>query len=390
VSDPVQRTYPRYGGGSILNLASAVAGHFGVETGYPPLEGLDLSGSRRVVLFVVDALGYRQLERHLEAGDAPHLYGLLEREEVELSRATSVFPSTTAAALTTLHTAAPPAETGMLGYNLWLPEVGAVSDMISFRDLERRSPIPLPHRLAKTPSIYSRLSRAGVACRTVNCAEFEDTPLTRWHFAGAEYVPYASLEEMPRLVAEAAGPGYTVTYWPGYDTACHLHGPRSHRAAASVRRADAALARLFRNLTRTGDTALILTADHGQRELSPRKAALLNDDPYLTPRIKAPPGGERACRYFYAANGSERELALHLRGAADTLPTAEAWDSGLFGGPPAQEDYRERTGDILAVTRSAWQLNWAFSPEQRRDFHRGGHGGWTEEEMLVPVLFARL
>ena len=151
---------------------------------------------------------------------------------------------------------------------------------------------------------------------------------------------------------------------------------------------DRTIGELFLRLRGLGAT-LLITADHGQRDLSPRKAALLNDDPYLKPRITAPPTGERSSRYFHSVNGSTDELARHLRGAAEVVPSAEAWEYGLFGGPPAREEFRQRTGDLLAVTRSAWQLNWAFHPSQRRDFHRGGHGGWSPEEMFVPVISAR-
>jgi hypothetical protein len=384
----VERVRPHYGGGSILNVVSEISEHFGVPTGHPPARNLPLDGAASVVLFIVDGLGYRQLMWHLEAGDMPELGRMLERGEMRLAEATSVFPSTTAAALTTLHTAAPPSETGMLGYNLWLPEAGAVSDMISFRNLERGEPLPLTGCLMRVPSLYGRLSEAGIRCRAVNAAGFRNTALTRWHFAGAEYIPYGSLREIPPLTARcAAEPGYTVAYWPEYDRTCHLHGPRGSRARDEIRAVDRAIGELFRSLPQ--NTALVITADHGQRELSPRKAVLLNGDPYFTRQITAPPAGERTARYLYVLDGAEAGIARHLQKAAEIMPAAEAWSSGLFGGPPAREDFYRRTGDLLAVTRPGWQLNWAFYPGQRKDVHRGGHGGWTAEEMLVPVLAAR-
>src|SRR3712207_8101519 len=57
---------------------------------------------------------------------------LLARDGVSFAPLTSTFPSTTVNALTPMTTAALPAEHGILGYTLYLWELGAVSEMIRF------------------------------------------------------------------------------------------------------------------------------------------------------------------------------------------------------------------------------------------------------------------
>ena len=83
-------------GGRRHNGAGAACGA-GVND-YPPLALLpaaDLSPARKIVLLVVDGLGYDYLRRQLPDGAlSRHLRGRMD----------SVFPTTTAAAITTLLT----------------------------------------------------------------------------------------------------------------------------------------------------------------------------------------------------------------------------------------------------------------------------------------------
>ncbi|MGH9893183.1 MAG: alkaline phosphatase family protein, partial [bacterium] len=86
---------PDYQGGGIVNLMASIVGAFGGDPGfYPPLDALDgarLRAHRNIVLFVIDGLGYEWLKR---AGPGSALF----RHTV--GPITSVFPSTTASAIT--------------------------------------------------------------------------------------------------------------------------------------------------------------------------------------------------------------------------------------------------------------------------------------------------
>src|SRR3954462_14177660 len=103
----LRRVNPDYAGGSILNLVASIARRFGLITAHSPLsDSLPLEGTDAIVLLIVDALGYWQLQDHLATGDLPTVERLLARHEASLTPLTSTFPSTTSAALTTLHTGA--------------------------------------------------------------------------------------------------------------------------------------------------------------------------------------------------------------------------------------------------------------------------------------------
>src|SRR5439155_1134030 len=127
---------PDYAGHGLLNVAATVLDILGAREGDdpPPLADLDPAlrdGVTHVVVILADGLGARQLERLCASGDTPFLASLVERakrrDRGQLLQARTIFPSTTAAAITTLNTAHTPQEHGNLAYFVWLEEFAQVT-----------------------------------------------------------------------------------------------------------------------------------------------------------------------------------------------------------------------------------------------------------------------
>jgi hypothetical protein len=389
----LQRVDPDYAGGNIVNLVAAIGRHFGLAPEHPPLSNpLPLTGIDTIVLLIVDALGYWQLQDHLAAGDLPILERLFERHDASLAPLTSTFPSTTPAALTTLHTGVTPAEHGLVGFTIWWPDCATVVQTVLFRDLLRGTPLADAQRLVTVPSVYQHLAAIGVSSHAVLPAGIVGSTLSAWHFAGAHVHPYAALNDLADVVTQvlaASGPQYVVAYWPDYDGACHIFGPASPEARGAASRVDAMLERLLATVGHRENVLVILTADHGQRPLDPTAAVVLNDDPVLGQWLVVPPLGERCARYLSVRPDTASVVARHLGQVAEVVPMADVWADGLFGGPPATASFPQRTGDLLAIPRGRRQLHWAFSETERAEVYRGGHGGWTAWEMTVPVVAIR-
>jgi hypothetical protein len=109
---------PDYSGGSIVNLMQSIATACGsTRCDYPPLALLSaaqLARARHIVLMVVDGLGQRTLSRHAAK---------LHLQDHQLGSMTSVFPSTTASAITTFMTGLAPAQHGLTGWHMHLDEI---------------------------------------------------------------------------------------------------------------------------------------------------------------------------------------------------------------------------------------------------------------------------
>ena len=387
------KVLPDYDGGSILNLSSSIAGHFGLNTGYAPLKHqLPFEGVQRVVLFIADGLGQGQLERHIADGDAPNLKALLEQDTVS-GTITSVFPSTTMSAVTSIHMAAPPAKTGWLGYTLWLEEVNAVVDMIALANLETGTQLENPEFLKTQVSLTARLERLDVQCFAVQPAAYKGSFLNDWYWQGAFQGGYFSPNTIPSLLSsypKIDAPQYICTYYPDYDTVCHKHGPGSKHASDEVAALDLCVARVLKTLPRDGKTLFILTADHGQRDLDPKKVVHLERDKLLRSMLRGAPAGERLSRYFSVQDGMIEELEDYLKPYAQTMRSFEAWETGLFGGKPERETFKARVGDLIAVAHDGIQFNWTFSGRKTASTLLGAHGGWSTAEMLVPVIALRV
>jgi len=104
---------PDYGGGCLSNLLDVLLGPGGVgpSAGVPPPwlpEGV--AGAAQVVVLVLDGLGWQQLQDRAEV--APCLAGLTG------GPITSVVPTTTATALTSITTGLPPAVHEVVGYRV--------------------------------------------------------------------------------------------------------------------------------------------------------------------------------------------------------------------------------------------------------------------------------
>ena len=390
-SDPLERLLPSYDGRGLLNLTASLAGHLGLDTGHAPWSApLPLDGVETVVLLLVDGLGHFQLKGHLEAGDLPNVAALLKSGGAGYTTATSTFPSSTMISLTSLHTGASPAQHGWLGTTLYWR--GTVADVLRQRDLLRGAPLADPQELIAVPSLYRRLAEVGVPSGVLFPKGYAGTFLNDWYNDGAQTISYLTPTTIPSLLAEAVAGGqarYLMAYWPGYDSVCHEYGPSSKQAADEITALDAALGRLLTQLPRTGKTLLVVTADHGHTDMDPDQVVWLHQDPALVDALSAPPAGEVGVRFFKVKPGRADEVKGRLSPYADVLSSADAWDLGLFGGPPARAEFLERAGDLIAVAHPGGQLRWAYAGRSPKVL-RGLHGSWSARNMLVPLVSLRV
>ncbi len=388
---PEDFVLPDYAGGSILNLASSIASHFGIETGHSGLrDALPLKGVETIVLFVVDGLGHGQLEKHLADGDVPTLRSLMASGEHRTL--TSVFPSTTMAAMTAIYTGYAPAQSGWLGFTLWLEEVQAVVGMIEQVNMATQTVLEERDFLRVVPNLESRFASVGVRCFSVEPSAYQGMWLDDWFKQGAMRCGYITTNTLPSVASDAlevSGPKYVMVYCPDYDTVCHRHGPSSPHASDEISATDHALGRLLRLIPRDGKTLLMITADHGQKDLNLSRTVHLDQDIELMHLLEGPPAGERVSITFRVKPGAMNEVKKRLGMYCDLIESSAAWEAGLYGGIPAQETFQKRVGDLIALPRDGVQMLYTY-PGQKARTHLGSHGGLTEAEMRVPLVFVRL
>ncbi len=407
VALPAEFTPPDYAGGSIANVPATLAGLFGVPfAGLPPLRrhlwdplGTDV---RRVVVILLDALGANLLAAH-ESLARP--WRQQARVQGEL---TSVFPSTTVAALSSLWTGRAPAQHGLVGLHMLFPEYGAIGQLLDLSPTFGRYPDALvraglePETFLVGPGLAEQLAAGGVVTHDYKGAYIVDSALSRMHGRGAvgQHGVHTFAEMMVRLREHLEGSReqtlLLVAYWPSLDTLSHAYTPFHVAVTAELESLFGQIADLLWEPlspeARAG-TALILMADHGQTA-TPHEAWIdLADHPHLRDLLLMRPAGEPRAAYLYCRQGQQADVLAYLQenlgAAAIALPAAAALEAGLFGPPPHAPAVPGRLGDVVAIMRANYSL---IFPADRAFESRfvSRHGGMTGPEMNVPWLAFRL
>ncbi|MFT4044927.1 MAG: alkaline phosphatase family protein [Gordonia sp. (in: high G+C Gram-positive bacteria)] len=362
--------------------------------GLPVLQGSD------VVLLLIDGLGERQLDAHRHI--APTLAGL------QHSVLRSGFPSTTATSITSLMSGAPAAVHGIIGYSfrpdiqMWIEGPSRVLNVLrwSLGTGVGHSALEVYPPTSVAPAAGAALAAmaaSGVRIFTVMPGDFRSTGFTQVAFGGVgRYLNARTPSEiragvvtaLTREVARSQWPRFVYAYLSDLDTAGHVHGPGSDQWIAALRVVDGLVADLLTELP--SDVTLIVTGDHGMLgvgELIDLDGADDRADG-LAAGVDAV-AGEARVRQVYAVAGAAADVVDSWRGllatSARVATREQVLDEKWYGSgsiAPA------RIGDVVAVARGSTVLARTAS-EVVESRMLGHHGGWTADELLVPLLFAR-
>ncbi|MGC5223138.1 alkaline phosphatase family protein [Micromonospora sp. DT81.3] len=328
------------------------------------------------VVFVVDGLGALQLRAH--AGHARMLAPRMGKKDV----GRSVFPSTTAAALTSLLTGEWPGQHGLMGYSVLDPTRGVLINQLSGWENEGID----PETWQRVPTVFERF--AALRSFAVGLPAYAASGFTRAILRGAEYVAAESPAERVSVALEFAGrhPGTLVyCYFPELDKAGHKHGVASDEWVSALEGIDAALG-AAKIPDRVG---ALVTADHGMIDVPRHRHVLLTDE---DPRLEgvAHIGGEPRLLHIYLDEGEDAAGAAlrweTVSGAtADVATRSAAVAAGIFG-PDVDDEVLPRIGDVLVAARGTWAFYDDRLTDKRPQLMVGQHGSTSPEETVVPLL----
>ncbi len=355
---------PDYSGGCVTGLVPALLG--GRETAWMPPP---VRGARSVVLFVADGLGWDALQSH--AAVMPTLSACTG------GPITTVAPSTTAAALTSITTGLAPARHGITGFRMRVD--GAVLNVLRWQ-LENGKRPPEPVAVQRSDPFLGRV------VPVITKSEFRTSGFTAAHLRGGDFLGWptpSALVERCRAAVER-GERFLYVYYAGVDEIAHhfgLHDAFYPAELAAVDRLVGALLEAFPD-----DTALVVTADHGQvhvgadgwiglGRLDAMVAAYAGDARFRS--LHAQPG--RADDLFKAALD-------HHRAEAWVFTREELLDDGWLGPDPLSA-VRGRVGDVVLAAKDRFAFVDPTLP--RETGLVSAHGSLTAAEMWVPCVAAR-
>lgn len=364
---------PAYGRRSLGDVVPAVAAALGVPGAAEPT-GLVLPDAASYVVFLIDGLGARLLERYAHA--APYLSTLL----ADQAPATAGVPSTTATSLTSFGTGLSPGAHGLVGFTSRVPGTDRLLNALFWdKDVD-----PLewqPHQTA-----FGRLHAAGVPVTVVNKREFRDSGLTLAAHRGAEYVGADKVGERiaAAVTACAVRPSLTYLYDGDLDWTGHKWGVRSSQWLMQLSMIDAEAEQLREALP--SHTRLVVIADHGMVDSPPERRIDVDEHLELRDGV-ALLGGEARFRHLYCQRGAVDDVVAtwteHLGDRAEVMTRETAIGRGWFGA--VEPLVRPRLGDVVVACRGDHAIlsSVDFSYETTLV---GLHGSLTEDEMLIPLV----
>lgn len=327
----------------------------------------EVLGARQVVLLVVDGLGWHQLveRRHLvptlSAGAGASI--------------TTVAPSTTVTALTSISTGLAPGEHGMMGYRMDLGRRAV--QMLRWADDrgDVRALFP-PSTVQPTPPFL------GASVPILSKAELEGTAFTEAHLRGGKPQGWRVASSIPVRIGQLLeiGTPFVYAYYDGVDKVAHERGfgPFYDAELCFV---DSLIGQIVERLT--DDAVLLVTADHGQVHVGDDTISL---DPRLVRHVQFQ-SGEGRFRWLHVRSGAVEEvcaIASDLYGdRAWVVSREQAVDEGWFG-PRVTDAARKRLGDVALVAHADVSFD---DPGDHGVFELVcRHGSLTPAEMDVPLL----
>ena len=321
----------------------------------------------QVVLLALDGFGFDQLDtrRALVPTIASMTGGAI----------TTVAPSTTATALSSLSLGAPPGEHGVVGYR-----INVRGDVLNI--LRWQTPSGDARQVIPPDRIQARPAFGGHRVPVVTRADFAGTGFTSAHLNDVRFVGYrvtsTLVTEVRHLVA--AGERFVYAYYDGIDKVAHEYGLGEHYDAelASV---DRLVADIAGTLPR--GAVLVITSDHGQVHVG--DAIVPIDDTVMSACELL--SGEGRFRWLHARAGAADDLADAAReahGGRAWVRTREEVFAEEWFGPKVSEAAAARMGDVVIAAADPVAFEDPADTGPYRLVAR--HGSLTAAEMRVPLL----
>ena len=403
---------PDYNGYCLPNVPTTIMSILGVNHQRPLLPkdafgDVEISGVDNVILLLCDGFGYNEWARQSGRGFVGRI-----SERGSVRPITTIFPSTTAAAITAVTTGLTPQEHGLPEWYVYFDEVEDVVVTLPFTRVGDRGRDTLadelsPKALYGGRTVFQQLNDAGVGTTSMTSRMLAYSAYSRVTTAGSDVVPYTTASDLTvslrRLVERSQGTNYFYVYWSLVDTIEHIYGPNTDESfveASLISHAlqEGFLSKISKEAARR--TLIVITADHGQLQVDLSKIVWMNRWRTLTRTFERsrsgeaiPPWGSARDAYIRVEerylDDTVEYLQKRLKGVASVMTTEEGIGMGLFGINRPSRRFRRRIGDIMILPHGA---NTVWYDYNRGDplKVKGHHGGLTKDEMTIPLAAARV
>lgn len=378
---------PDYRGNGIVNLMASLIKGYGGEHRYAPLNSLSPEETREyenIVLLIIDGMG----QEFLENNGQKSMFAEFQRDAI-----TSVFPATTATAVTTFVTGLAPQQHAITGWYMHLKEMGVVAAILPFVARFGGGPFGklgiTPRCIIDTPPLFDVISADSYY---IIHDDLVDSDFTRTLAGSARVVGfqgfYDVMARVHEIVASHRRRKYIYAYWGAFDSLCHRHGTASSEALQHFADLAKAISRLIDAIKGT-NTLVLITADHGLVDTSSEKTIKVSEHKDLIDTLTLPLCGEPRVAYCYVHPARAQQFESYVEDRFKDVcvmhRAVDLIDNGYYGLFHPHPRLLDRIGDYVLVMKDNYVMR-DFVLGEKEFYFTGYHGGMSRAEMLVPLI----
>ena len=284
----------------------------------------------------------------------------------------SIFPSTTAAATTSIKTGKSPIVTGWTGWENYIREID--KDIVLFTGCE-----------------YGTSNKTNISYYEINPIKmfYEDMDVDGFciepNFNINHKIEDVLNESLEKIKNSKESIQYV--YYTEPDTMMHIHGTNTRQTRRVCKGIDKKIKKYVSNLP--NDTMVIITADHGHTDVLPLEIYACKT---LYDLLERMPSNDSRCLTFKVKENKHiefEELFNKLfNGIYKLYKTKNAIKEGFFGKEDdlRNERVKDFLGDYVAIAINKYYFIYKENPTH---FFKSHHAGITRGEMLVPVCIIK-
>ncbi len=354
----------------LMNITTTILKHYNVKTEFTVLQCLEKElnkNYRNVVLILVDAMGSEILKKH------PNETEFLRENQIETL--TTVFPSTTVAATTSILTGKPPVNTGWIGWLQYIKEEDRSVIFFfnkDFYDEKHKFDYSVSEKYAPVKQIYGLIEEKNPDIKTKEIFPEFRTP---------EHKTFR--DECETIIKETKTEGrhFVYSYWDKLDTLLHRTGTTSVKVKNHINDINESVKYLIDELD--DDTLVIITADHGQIDIE--ELELWNYEDIIN-TFKHNPSIEARATAFFIKDDQEEAFVnafnKHFSEYFILYKSEDFLNTKILGDAEEHYKVKEFLGDYFAIAID----KYAFKLSNSKRVFKAQHAGLTKDEMLIPLI----
>lgn len=368
----------------ILGTITSILKYYNVETKHKSSKKIDeileFKKYKNIIFLVLDGLGEHILNNISKDG-------FLKNNQIDC--VTSVYPSTTTAALTTYYSGKSPYETGWIAWSQYFKEYGRAIDMLSHKESYMREPLKNPNLdvfkdVVHYESIYERIEEA-----SPNVKAYEIQPDYAERRAKRS-IRANNIDELIMNIEDLCQKqdnNFIFAYSDNPDGLLHKYGTDSEEVKTFVKEAEEKIQKMCNNFD--DDTILIISADHGHKNIE--KSYTLLDYPEIQECLIMPASLESRVLTFWVKEDMKEIFVKRFNKIFEKefwLMTKEEFlDKYHFLGY-GDKHYKidDFIGNFVALSVAGSMIRLETFLIEGKPIKKSTHCGLSKEEMEVPVI----